>query len=813
MKFIHVCVGFVILTVMMFPEGDGRVGMVALGQESLDGASVGMSLESQQALVEQYCTICHDDGVESGGFSWSAIDLAHPEQNAPLAERMIRKVRTGMMPPAGQPRPDIQAMNTFAADLEARIDQAAAQPHVRSPELHRMNRTEYQNAVRDLLGIHVEVGELLPPDARTSSGVAGGGFDNMSEALTITPALMAAYVRAADKISHDVFGDSDADAGMTTYKVSRLENQMRHVPGTPVGTRGGISVLHTFPADGEYIFEANPYWYYTEEVIGSALPEELDDQQIEFSVDGEPLAVLTIDLDVKESAAEYSTPPVHVDAGQRRLSAAFISKFDGPVQDHNRLVEYTILDTVISVTPEMTGLPHLQALAVTGPFNPTGVSDNNTRTKVFTCRPATPAENEGCATEIISRLAARAFRRPVTDEDLESLMDFYRRGEEDGGFDRGVRWAVQTLLAKPEFIFRFEKKPAEALPGQSYRIADLELASRLAYFLWSSIPDEELVRIASEGKLQDRAILEQQVERMLGDRRAETLATNFASQWLRLTGLEKRAPESLLFPDFTRQLARSMQREIELLFYDVVREDRSVLDLVAAEDTFLNDTLARHYGVSGVIGTNFKRVKLTDPARFGLTGKAGILTLTSFANRTSPVTRGKYVLEVLFGLSPPQPPPVVPPLEEQADNAKILTVRQRMEQHRSNPACASCHRIVDPIGMALENFDAVGLWRARDGGIPIDPSGEMYDGFKLDGPVGVREAVMNRSEAFLGTFTENLLTYGIGRVLDYRDMPTVRTIARDAARDNNRFSAFVMGIVGSAPFQMRSVSSIVDEAN
>ena len=814
MKFIHVCVGLAVLAVMLLPQGDGRVGMVALGQESLDASSVGMSAESQQGLVEQYCTICHDDGVESGGFTWSAIDLAHPEQNAPLAERMIRKVRTGMMPPAGEPRPAIQTMNAFAAGLEARIDQAAAlEPHVRSPELHRMNRTEYQNAVRELLGIHVDVDALLPPDARTSSGIAGGGFDNMSEALTITPSLMAAYVRAADKISRDAFGDSDAVAGMTTYKVSRLENQMRHVPGTPVGTRGGVSVLHTFPADGEYIFEANPFWYYTEEVIGSALPKELDDQQIEFSVDGEPLAVLTIDLDVKESAAEYRTPPVHVKAGQRRLAAAFISKFDGPVQDHNRLVEYTILDTVISVTPEMTGLPHLQALAVTGPFNTTGVSDNNTRAKVFTCRPATPAENESCAIEIISRLAGQAFRRPVTDEDLESLIGFYRRGEEDGGFDAGVRSAVQVILAKPEFIFRFEKKPAEVLPGQSYRIADLELASRLAYFLWSSIPDEELIRVAIEGKLQDQATLEQQVKRMLDDRRAETLATNFASQWLRLTGLEKRAPESLLFPDFTRQLARSMQREIELLFDDVVRENRSVLDLLTADYTFLNDTLARHYGVSNVVGTGFKRVELTDPARFGLTGKAGILTLTSFANRTSPVTRGKYVLEVLLGLSPPQPPPVVPPLEEQADNAQILTVRQRMEHHRSNPACASCHRIVDPIGMALENFDAVGLWRARDGGIPIDPSGEMYDGFKLDGPVGVREAVVNRSGAFLGTFTENLLTYGIGRVLDYRDMPTVRAIGRDAARDNNRFHAFVMGIVKSAPFQMRSVSSMIDEAN
>ena len=704
MKVVHVCISLLIPAGMMFLPGE------VLGQGSVDPGLV----ESRQALVDQYCVLCHDDGAESGGFAWSSIDLAHPEQNSELAEKMIRKIRSGLMPPAGAPRAAIETMNAFAAGLEAQIDQAAVtEPYVRSPELHRMNRTEYQNAVRDLLGIYVDVGELLPPDARTSSGVAGGGFDNMSEALTITPTLMGAYVRAADKISRDVFGDPDADTGMKTYKVSRLQNQMRHVPGTPVGTRGGVSVLHTFPADGEYTFEATPFYYYTELVIGSSLPVEMQGQQLEISVDGEPLAVLTIDPDVKESAADYSTPPVFVKAGQRRLSAAFISKFDGPVQDHNRLVEYTIMDTTISTIPEMTDLPHLQALAVTGPFNPAGVSDNAARTKVFTCRPETPAENEGCATRIISRLAGQAFRRPATDEDLESLMEFYRRGEEDGGFDEGVRAAVQVILAKPEFIFRFEKKPADAEPGRYYRISDLELASRLAYFLWSTIPDGELVEIANQGGLQDPAILEQQVKRMLGDRRAESLATNFASQWLRLTGLKDKAPESLLYPDFTRQLAGSMRREIELLFDDIVRKNRSVLDLLTADDTFLDETLARHYGVREVIGTGFKHVNLTDPARFGLLGKAGILTLTSFANRTSPVSRGKYVLEVLLGIAPPLPPPSVPALEEQVDNQEILTVRQRMERHRSNPACASCHRIVDPIGMALENFDAIGVWRAR----------------------------------------------------------------------------------------------------
>lgn len=673
-----------------------------------------------------------------------------------------------------------------------------------------MNRTEYQNAVRDLLGIQVDVGELLPPDARTSSGLAGGGFDNMSEALTITPSLLSAYVRAADRISRDAIGDPKAPAGMKTYKVSRLQNQMRHVPGAPIGTRGGISVLHTFPADGEYIFKATLYYYYTEQVIGLSLPAELQGQQIEFSVDGEPMAVLTIDPNVTESKANFVTPKIRVKAGQRRLSAAFISKFDGPVQDHNRLIENTILDTTISITPEMTGLPHLQALAVTGPFDPTGVSDNASRARVFSCRPATAAENERCATQIVSRLAGLAFRRPATSEDMESLMTFYQRGEKEGGFEEGIRAAVQALLAKPEFIFRFERRPA-ATATATYRISDLELATRLAYFLWSSIPDEQLIALATAGRLSDPSTLEQQVRRMLLDRRSEALSTNFASQWLRLTGLNDAAPESLMFPDFTRQLAASMRREIEMLFDSIVRENRSVADLMTADYTFVDETLARHYGIPNVAGSNFRRVALKDPNRFGLLGKAGFLTLTSLANRTSPVARGKYVLEVMMGSSPPLPPPVVPPLMEQVDNQKVLTVRQRMEQHRDNAACSSCHRIMDPVGLALENFDAVGVWRTRDGGTPVDPSGTMYDGFKLEGPASLRQAVLNRSEAFLGTFTENLFTYGVGRVLDHRDMPTIRAIAREAARDNSRFGAFVLGIVKSTPFIMRSAGATVDQ--
>jgi hypothetical protein len=765
-------------------------------------------VESQEALVGKYCSGCHSDAIKSGGFTWSAIDLSHPEQNAALAERIIRKIRSGMMPPSGAPRPELATLKSFASALENSIDKAAGtRPYVKSPELHRMNRTEYQNAVRDLLGIQVDVGDLLPPDARTSSGVAGGGFDNMSEALTITPSLLSAYVRAADQVSRDAVGDPKAETAMTTYKVSRLINQMRQVAGAPEGTRGGISVLHTFPADGEYTFKATFYYYYTEQLIGSSLPNELQNQQIEISVDGARVAVMNIDPNVQESAANYVTPPVKVRAGQRRLSAAFIAKFDGPVQDHNRLIENTILDTTISITPEMTGLPHLQALAVTGPFKPTGVSDNTSRSKIFSCRPAIPSQNERCASEIIKGLAKQAFRRPVNAEDLESLMEFYKRGESDGGFDEGIRAAIQAILSKPEFVFRFEKKPASLGSEQTYKISDLELASRLAYFLWSSIPDEQLLNLAGQNKLSDPLVLAQQVKRMLADRRSEALSTNFAGQWLRLTGLKDYAPESLIFPDFTRQLSNSMRREIELLFDSIVRENRSVVDLLNADYTFVDETLARHYGIPNVVGSDFRRVQLTDPNRFGLLGKAGVLTVTSLANRTSPVARGKYVLEVLMGISPPLPPPVVPPLMEQVDNQKVLTVRERMEQHRANGACASCHRIMDPIGLSLDNFDAVGSWRVREGETRVDPTGVLYDGSKLDGPISLREAVMKRSDAFVGALTENLLTFALGRVLDYRDMPAVRAITRRAAQDNYRFSDFVMGIVKSPEFLMRSVNA------
>ena len=769
-------------------------GVEAYGQNNAN------PVESQRTLINQYCSGCHNNNVKSGGFSWTDVDLTHLEKSPDRVEKVIRKVRSGMMPPAGAKRPDATALKAFAVSLERSMDQAVAQqPYIDSPDLHRVNRTEYRNSVRDLLGIDVDVTELLPPDARS------GAFDNMADALTITPALMQGYARAAEKISREAVGDKEADPGMVSYNVPRVVNQMRHVEGTPFGTRGGISVLHTFPADGDYKFNLSFHFWFTGNIIGSKLPKELADQEIEVSVDGERVAVFKINLDMQEAEGPILSDAIKIKAGQHRVAAAFVTPFDGPIQDQYRLVEHTLVSTDIANHPQMTALPHLQTFSITGPFNVSGISDTPSRRRIFSCKPTRAADEERCASEIISRLAKQAFRRPVAAEDMEALMVQYQAGRKEGDFETGVRTGVQAIIADPEFVFRFERVPRNVKPGDSYRISDLELASRLSYFLWSSAPDDTLLGLASQGKLKDPVVLEQQVKRMLTDARAETLATNFARQWLRLQSIQDQIPEPTIFPSYSRSLGESMRREVELFFASIMREDRNVMDLLTADYTYVDEVLARHYRLPNEIGPRFRRVQLTDPNRFGLLGKAGILTMTSLANRTSPVARGKYVLEVLIGSPPPAPPPVVPKLKEAVENEKASSVRERMELHRASPACSACHRMMDPIGLALENYDAIGLWRTRDNSLPIDSSTEMFDGTKLTGPASVRQAILNRSEAFLGSFTENLMAYGVGRVLDYRDMPTVRSIVRDAGRSNNRFSSFVLGIVKSKPFQMRVV--------
>jgi hypothetical protein len=764
---------------------------------------------AQRAFLNQYCAYCHNDKLKSGDMSLTKLDLEHLDQTAELAEKAIRKLRVGLMPPPGMPRPAREAIYSFASSLESKLDEAATlHPNAGRPALHRLNRTEYANSVRDLLAVHVDVGPLLPPDDMSH------GFDNMADVLTVSPTLMEAYVRAASKIAREAIGDPDAPALTSTYQVPRVMSQNRHLEGTPWGTRGGISVMHDFPADGEYVFKLGFYYSPTGPLFGL---NQGKGQQIEVAINGEKVALIEINPAMTLAKDGIKTPPIQVKAGPQRLSASFIQKADGPIDDEVMMVEQTLVDVSAGVVPGVTTLPHLHELSVTGPMKVSGVSDTASRRKIFACgtelswqakAPAPQGDELPCAKRIIAVLARQAYRRPVTDNDLEGLLGFYQSGRNQGNFETGVRTAIQAILASPEFVFRFEKTPASAAPGKNYRITDLELASRLSYFLWSSAPDAELVAAASQGKLRQPAVLEQQVRRMLADPKSEALSTVFADQWLHLQNLKESNPDLFLFPNFDRTLANSMRRETELLFDHIMRQDRSMTEMLTADYTFVDERLAKHYGIPNVMGSRFRQVPVADENRRGILGQAGVLMLTSTATRTSPVQRGKYVLEVLLGTPPPPPPPNVPLLPENSDGrtghvAKPLSVRERTEQHRKDPNCAGCHKIMDPIGFALENFDAMGGWRTNDSGFNVDPTGQMYDGAKLNGPASLRQALMGHSDAFLQTFTENLLAYGLGRVIDYRDIPFVRSIERDAAKNDNRFSSFVLGVVKSMPFQMR----------
>lgn len=784
----------------------GVLAAAAQPASAQPSASPSMPLATQQAVVAKYCTGCHNDRAKAGGFSWTTLDLANPADGAARAEKVIRRLRAGLMPPGGAPRPDRATSEALAHSMEEAIDKAAAaRPYAGAPELHRLNRAEYRNSVRELLGIDADVASMLPPDE------VGRGFANMSDALSVNPALVQGYVRAASKISRAAVGDAEASPAMTMYKVPKVVNQMRHVDGAPWGTRGGTAVVHDFPADGDYTFKLAFYYDYLETLFGQSLPANLQGQQIEVAVDGARVAIFTIDPNIPETKNLLTTPKVHVTAGPHRVAAAFIAKFDGPTEDQFRQVEQSMVDISAGV-PGLVALPHLLSMTVAGPFAVTGVGDTVSRQRIFTCRPATEREEPACAQAIIGRLARQAYRAPVSDADAEFLFSYYREGRKDGGFEGGVRMAVQAMLANPRFLFRFERTPRAAAAGGNFRVSDLELASRLSYFLWSSAPDERLVTLAANGRLSDPAVLEAETRRMLADARSSALVDNFAVQWLRLQGVKEADPVSGLYPEFTRNLGESMTRETKLLFESVIREDHSVRDLLTADYTYVDELLARHYGIPNVQGSEFRRVAVTDPNRIGLLGHASVLTLTSLANRTSPVLRGKYVMEVLLGVAPPAPPPNVPPLNENVENQKALSVRERLEQHRKNPACAACHKMMDPIGLSLENFNAIGAWRTRDSGAPVDPSGQLYDGAPLDGPVSLRTALLDHSDSFIRTFAENFLSYGLGRLIDYRDLPAVRAIEREAARHDYRFSSFVLGVARSVPFQMRKADDQVATA-
>ncbi len=776
-----------------------------LSEESALAAS--SKLETARAVVEESCQLCHNDASLSGNLSFDAFDVSAPEKTAEIAEKMIRKLRAGMMPPAGVPRPSEEDLLALATLLETRLDEEAkASPKAGRRTFQRLNRVEYQNAIRDLLTLDIEAGDYLPPDTKSAN------FDNIADAQMLSATLLEGYLRGASELSRLAVGDKDATAREATYKVTRWVSQTEQVEGAPYGTRGGISVVHNFPADGHYLFRVSFHHETTGALHGSGqatLHTSVENpEQIEISVNGARAALLDIDrwMHVSDpNGVNLRTEPIFVLAGPQRISAVFIKKFEGPVQDLMRPHDWSIASTSIADAYGMTSLPHLRDLAITGPFNPVGVSETPSRRKIFSCHPASREEELPCAEAIVSRLGSEAYRRPLSSRDLEPLLALYRVGASDGGFEAGVRTALEGILASPHFVFRLEEPPKRA-GSETYPIDDLDLASRLSFFLWGTGPDEELMRSAQEGGLSDPGAYDRHVRRMLADPRSRALATRFAEQWLRLPDLEPMHPDVRTYPDFHEQLKKSMRRETELFFESLVREDRSALELLTADYTFLDERLARHYGIVGVVGSDFRRVSYPESNRRGLLAHGSILTLTSHAHRTSPVLRGKWVLEVLLGTPPPPPPPDVPELEEagEAEEGRLLSVREQMERHRSSPACQSCHVMIDPIGLALENFDATGAWRIKDNGVAIDASGELYDGTPLESPEDLRRALLNHSTSLLRTFTENLMAYALGRRVEYFDMPAVRGIVREAKARDYRMSEFVLGVVKSPAFRMKS---------
>jgi mono/diheme cytochrome c family protein len=790
-------------------------GIVVSGQPAARTAQPTATLDSAQAVIATTCVACHNDRVRSGNLSFASFTVATAERQSEMAERMIRKLRAGQMPPPGARRPGDAALDAVAEALEAQIDaHAAADIAPGRRTFQRLNRAEYTRSIHDLLALDVTAGEYLPLDAKSAN------FDNVADAQLLSPTLMQGYLTAAAEISRLAVGDRAATAREATYPVSRWTSQREHVDGAPYGTRGGVAVVHTFPADGEYRFRVSFFHETTGALYGNgraALHTAQAPEQIEISIDGERAALLDIDRWMTTSdpdGVNLRTDPIAVSAGPHRVSAAFIRRLEGPAQDLISPLEWSLASTSIADAYGFTTLPHLRDLAITGPLAVTGLSETPSRRKIFSCHPDTEPRQIVCAREILSRLGSQAFRRSMSERDLNSVMALYKKGASEGGFEAGVRMALEGILASPRFVFRFEERPSSARAGQMYALDDVDLASRLSFFLWASGPDEELLRLAEAGRLSAPATLERQVRRMLADLRSDALGSRFAAQWLRLEDLDKINPDVRTYPDFDDQLKTSMRRETELFFRHIVREDRPVFDIFFADYTFVDERLARHYGIPNVVGNEFRKVQYPDSRRRGLLGHGSILTETSHADRTSPVVRGKWVMEVLLGTPPPPPPPNVPDLEAtaEAEDGRLRTVRERMEQHRANPACASCHRMIDPIGLALENFDVTGAWRIRDNGMPVDAASALYDGTPLKGPDDLHKALGKRSTSLVRTFTENLMTYALGRRLTYADMPLVRGIVHQAEAADSRLSAFVVGVVKSPAFRMKAADVSTDAA-
>jgi hypothetical protein len=755
--------------------------------------------QAQRAVLDRYCVSCHNDRVKTANLSLQGLDLAQVAAHADVWEKVIRKLRAGVMPPPEMPRPPLAEYEGLRDWLEAEIDRVAiAAPTPGSVVLHRLNRTEYANAIRDLLDVHIDATALLPPDD------SANGFDNIAGSLTISPTLLESYATAAARVARMAVGfwKSPTEA---TYLSSSDASQNHRLEGMPFGTRGGIVATHDFPADGEYKFSIQNLG------LGSFVPGE----QLALIIDGERAHVwpyrgvgMAVGMTADTDGTLEVTVPVR--AGSRLVGATFLATNYRPSLDIIRQYDRKSLEN--NTIPQLQYYPAIGFVRIQGPFNAQRPNDSASRRRVFICRPASAAaaSESACASQILTTLARRAYRRPATAQEVKTLMTFFTEGRAQATFEDGIEYALRLMLASPQFLVRAEREPAAVRAGETYRITDLELASRLSFFLWSSVPDDELISVATQGRLRQPAVLARQVRRMLNDPRSKALVTNFGQQLLYLRNLPATSPDGIFYPNWDDELRHSLGRESELFFDSIVREDRSVLDLLTADYTFVNERLARHYGIPHIYGSRFRRVTLPPELdhRRGLLGKGSFLAVTWTQNfRSSPVKRGVWVLENILGTPPPEPPANVPALEEtKAEGGQPLTLREQMTLHRASPPCAGCHSIMDPIGFALENFDADAGWRTRqggDGGQPIDTKVRLYDGQVVEGPAGLRNALLRYSPQFAQMFVEKLMTYAVGRGMEYTDMPTIRAVAREAATDDHKFSALVLGVVRSAQFQMR----------
>jgi len=752
---------------------------------------------AQRAVLDKYCVGCHNARVKAGSLLLDQLDLSRLAEQAAIGEKVALKLRAGMMPPLGAPRPDRTTLEGLITWMENELDSHAV-TSLAAPGIHRLNRTEYQNVVRDLVGLKIDAAKFLPSDNSTH------GFDNIAGALTMSPALMEAYLSAAGKISRLAMASNTA-ATFVEFNVPDDATQNYHVEGLPFGTRGGTLIEHEFPSDGEYVFRIVPIY---EGNMGQANDPfgQIQGERLAVTIDGQQVKLFDWDKEMKGAPRSgVPTPPIPVKAGLHKVGVTFLASNYAPDNNINNVFLRSTIET--GGIPGYLFFPHVGKVRIEGPSHASRAAETPSRQKIFVCRPASRANEDGCARTILSTLARRAFRRPSTPADINMLMEFYASGRSTGTFDDGIEKALRRLLADPEFVYRREIAPATVSVGGTYRISDLALASRLSFFIWSSMPDDELLTLAEQGRLRDPATLEKQVRRMVADPRSAALTDNFTGQWLNLRALTTIAPNPNVYPDFDDNLRQAFRQEIELWFDSIVHEDRSVLELLNSDYTFVDERLARHYGMPNVYGSRFRRVTLGPDLdmRRGLLGKGAFMSVTSQATRTSPVTRGKVFLETFLGVSPPSPPPVVPmikaPVQDNTGNAKEPTMRERMAMHHVNPTCSSCHSLFEPIGIALENFDGIGAWRLKDEGQPIDPTGVLANGTKIDGVSSLRNYLMQNSEQFARVVAEKLLTYGLGRGVEDQDMPLVRSIVRDAAGGNYRFSALVLGIVKSAPFQ------------